>query len=99
MKWFGDAIKAAAVSLTLATPAAAGSTDQGNVSPGQFPTLTAEWWQWIFSMPVSVNPNLDGLAKHACSVSGVHMASGGHFPRHLPVTARCRRIRPPFSLY
>ncbi len=59
MKRFSDVIKIAAIVLGLTAPMTAAFADQDTLPPWQLPELTAEWWQWIFSMPVSVNPNLD----------------------------------------
>jgi hypothetical protein len=45
--------------LGLLVPGTAPSADPGNIPPGQWPELSAEWWQWAYSLPTSQNPIID----------------------------------------
>jgi hypothetical protein len=59
MKRFSEAIKAACVVLGFAMAVTPALADQGSIPPWQLPQLTAEWWQWLLSIPSSVNPLTD----------------------------------------
>ena len=59
MNHLSNAIKIVTVVLGLTAPMTPAFADQGTVPPGQLPELTAQWWQWLLSIPSSVNPLTD----------------------------------------
>ncbi len=62
----------AAVLVLAATATTSPALAQGNPNPGIIPVnrkyvkLSAEWWQWAFSFPVSQNPLFDETGARAC---------------------------------
>jgi hypothetical protein len=50
----------AAIALAVSLPANAGRS-RTNVALAQ---LTAEWWQWVLSIPAPINPLLDSTGDH-----------------------------------
>jgi hypothetical protein len=47
------------IALGLIIPIKASFADPGALPPGQLPSFTALWWEWVFSIPAPVNPTLD----------------------------------------
>lgn len=75
--------------VVLATPFAGaqspltGTADHLVVSPteGHYATVSAKWWQWVFSVPVSKNPIVDPTGRFAAvgQPPGDHFFIGGLF--------------------
>ncbi len=69
--WRSVAALAAVLVLTSSTTTSPVSA-QGNSNPGIIPVnnryvnLSADWWQWAFSIPVSQNPLFDETGEKAC---------------------------------
>jgi hypothetical protein len=49
----------AGIGFGLVLPAKTLSAEPGTIPPGQWPELSAEWWQWAYSLPTSQNPIID----------------------------------------
>ena len=52
---------AAAIVLAVFLPAGAGVAKNSNAA---FPQLSSEWWQWVLSIPPSINPLLDTTGEN-----------------------------------
>lgn len=62
MNYLGNAIRIASVILGLTASMTSAFADQGSVPPGQLPALTAEWWQWVLSIPQPVDAGGNSVA-------------------------------------
>jgi hypothetical protein len=51
--------------LTAATMAFAQGNGKQQDGQGKYAELTADWWRWVFSLPVSVNPLFDDTGANA----------------------------------
>jgi hypothetical protein len=60
--WRKAALLTAVLGLLAVPPATAGDEAQGH---GKYARLTAQWWQWIYGLPVSENPNVDPTGANA----------------------------------
>jgi hypothetical protein len=47
------------IMIGLMMPAKMAFADPDGLPPGQLPTFTALWWEWVLSIPTPVNPTLD----------------------------------------
>jgi hypothetical protein len=56
----------AGVVLGLVMPAQPASAEPGTISPGQWPELSAEWWQWAYSIPLSQSPPFNDNTGEKC---------------------------------
>ena len=63
--------------------------------PGQLPTLTGEWWQWVLSIPNSVSPILAATGERWMydRSTGLDMVSGRHLRDRVSDTLLRRPIR------
>jgi hypothetical protein len=61
------AIVAVAVGIMAQMPAPAQNNGKQQDGQGKFAELTAEWWQWAFSQPVSTNPLFDETGARAAN--------------------------------
>jgi hypothetical protein len=62
MKLLSNAIKIVSVVVGLTAPMTSAFADQGSTPPGQLRELTAQWWQWLQSIPQTFDANGNATA-------------------------------------
>jgi len=55
----GRVLTITGIMIGLMMPAKMAFADPDGLPPGQLPTFTALWWEWVLSIPRPVNPTLD----------------------------------------
>src|SRR5690349_23790807 len=83
------------VVIGLITPAPTVFADANALPPGQLPTFTALWWEWVFSLPAPINPTQDatgadcmvGQRDSVWFLAGVGVFGGGSATRTCSIPA------------
>ncbi len=63
--WWTIVCLAALLVVSAAAPVAAQDNGKREEGEGKYAQWTAEWWQWIYSLPVSDNPLFDETGEKA----------------------------------
>lgn len=63
--WWTIVCLAALVVVMVAAPVAAQDNGKRQEGEGKYAHWTSEWWQWLFSLPVSENPAFDETGAKA----------------------------------